>query len=214
MSIADLVRTMLAAGAEPEIIAIAVQAVSEASIGVKKRSSGAIRQARYRERKSATNRNETVTNGVTVTKGVPEVPEVPKEIYSNPPNLLTSPNTPSPQKFRQAEHPRFAEFWTAYPSRGDAANPRKPASEKFTIAVRTGADPQAIISGAKRYSDAMRRERNAGTSLTMQATRFLHQAVWEQYVDRPGANGAGPAQPRLSLAERLGELPQPIGLPP
>ena len=47
----------------------------------------------------------------------------------------------------------FNEFWQAFPSR-DGDNPEQPALEAFRKAVAAGAEPEAIIGGAKAYASA------------------------------------------------------------
>jgi hypothetical protein len=75
----------------------------------------------------------------------------------------------------------FDHFWSFYPSRGGASNPKKPAREIFEREVRNGADPAAIALAAMRYRDI---ERNAGrdrTGLIAQAKTWLGQQRWNDY---------------------------------
>jgi hypothetical protein len=94
---------------------------------------------------------------------------------------------------------RFDEFRTAYPSRGRATNPVKPAREKFAKLIRDGTDPQAVVAGARGYATAMAELSHAGTERVKQMTTFLNQAVWEQYQPGAaapnGANGRDPPRP-------------------
>lgn len=76
--------------------------------------------------------------------------------------------------------PGFDAFWTAYPKR-EGANPKYPARIKFLVAIKSGADPQAIVDAAGRYADEMRRLNQYGTRLTCQAATWLHQRRWEDY---------------------------------
>jgi hypothetical protein len=48
----------------------------------------------------------------------------------------------------------FDRFIGAYPSRGQHANPRKPARAKFTELVRRGIDPEKLIEAAAGYAAA------------------------------------------------------------
>jgi hypothetical protein len=77
---------------------------------------------------------------------------------------------------------QFEEFWRSYPSRGGQANPRKPALEKFTAAVKRGVDPELMIRGAGNYAEAMRRSGTAGQYIKT-AEVWLNKASWEQYGD-------------------------------
>lgn len=72
---------------------------------------------------------------------------------------------------------RFDEFWNEYPHRGEHPDPKKPAREKFDRRVKDGADPQAIIDGAKRYSALVGSEGIEGR-LVCQAVTWLNQERW------------------------------------
>jgi hypothetical protein len=68
----------------------------------------------------------------------------------------------------------FDEFWQAFPSR-DGDNPEQPALAAFRKAVAAGADPKAIILGAKAYASATAgRERRYVAS----AVRWLSEGRW------------------------------------
>ncbi len=83
---------------------------------------------------------------------------------------------------RPAADDRFEEFWRAYPHRGDASDPKKPAREKFDRAVKRGVDPTAIIVGAKRFAEIERRAGRAGTEKCAQAVTWLNQERWNDYA--------------------------------
>ncbi|GHE79543.1 hypothetical protein GCM10019059_42550 [Camelimonas fluminis] len=82
---------------------------------------------------------------------------------------------------------RFDEFWAAYPKRGLAANPKKPAREKFAKAVKAGADPEAIIGGARRYAEIEKRSGRFGTEKVAQAQTWLNQERWGDYPAVPAS---------------------------
>jgi uncharacterized protein YdaU (DUF1376 family) len=84
----------------------------------------------------------------------------------------------------------FEEFWKAYPHRGEASDPRKPAKDKFDRAVKRGVDPAAIIAGAKRFAEIEHRAGRAGTEKCAQAVTWLNQERWNDY-----AAAAQPARP-------------------
>lgn len=69
----------------------------------------------------------------------------------------------------------FEEFWKAYPSRGTHANPKKPAKAKWDLAMRKGADPQALILAASRLADS---RRGQDPQHTPQAVTWLNQERW------------------------------------
>lgn len=86
---------------------------------------------------------------------------------------------------RPAADEKFDEFWKAYPHRGEAADPKKPAREKFDRAVKRGVDPKAIIAGAKRFAEIERRAGRAGTEKCAQAVTWLNQDRWQDYQPAP-----------------------------
>lgn len=91
---------------------------------------------------------------------------------------------------RPAPEEKFEEFWKAYPHRGEASDPKKPAREKFDRAVKRGVDPNAIIGSAKRFAEIERKAGRAGTDKCAQAVTWLNQERWSDYEPaadaRPG----------------------------
>jgi len=77
---------------------------------------------------------------------------------------------------------KFNEFWAAYPSRGTAANPKKPAREKFERAVKAGEDSNKIIAAAKRYRELERKAGRDGSERVAQAMTWLNQQRWNDYA--------------------------------
>lgn len=72
----------------------------------------------------------------------------------------------------------FDDFWKAYPRR-DGANPKEPARKLFLQAVKGGADPEAIIAGARRCAE--KEAKNVGTPYIPQAVKWLRDRRWEDY---------------------------------
>lgn len=92
---------------------------------------------------------------------------------------------------------RFEEFWSVYPSRGTAANPKKPAKDKFARLVKAGVDPDAMISGAKAYGRNIRALGKERTDGVAQALTFLNQERWRDLLDqRPGDEAPWRSDPR------------------
>jgi hypothetical protein len=81
----------------------------------------------------------------------------------------------------------FGTFWDIYPDRGDETNPKKAAQEKFVLALKRGADPSAIIRGAKNYRRVMARHQGENRRLVKQAVSWLHNELWEQYQAPPAS---------------------------
>jgi hypothetical protein len=73
---------------------------------------------------------------------------------------------------------RFDDFWKAYPRR-DGANPKEPARKLFLQAVKAGANPEAIIAGARRCAE--KESKNVGTPYIPQAVKWLRDRRWEDY---------------------------------
>lgn len=79
----------------------------------------------------------------------------------------------------------FERFWEVYPKR-EGSNRKSPALKAFTAAVRAGADPEQIISAAKKFSE--REAKNIGTRFIPMAVTWLHQSGWDEF--QPGPNDA------------------------
>lgn len=122
----------------------------------------------------------------------------------------------------------FEKFWKAYPRRGDASNPKKPARDKFERATRGGVDPALIIAGANRYREIEQAASRAGTEKVAQAMTWLNQQRWNDYPAPQTPTGAptppDPAMPSdaelraryaaSSPAETSGVFPEGIGSHP
>jgi hypothetical protein len=83
----------------------------------------------------------------------------------------------------------FAEFRKAYPQR-KGSNPWEPARLKFEAAVKSGVDPEQIISAARRYAVEQRELKNVNTEFVMQATRWLNAKSWQDYGPPAGVDGS------------------------
>jgi hypothetical protein len=79
---------------------------------------------------------------------------------------------------RAAVEEAFEEFWKVYPKR-KGANPKAPARKLFDAAVKSGADPKAIIAGAKRCAEQDHDKIN--TEFIPQAVKWLRDRRWEDY---------------------------------
>jgi hypothetical protein len=80
----------------------------------------------------------------------------------------------------------FHDFWAAYPRR-KGSNPRAPAEIKFCAIVKSGADPEHLISSAKRYGDELREQNLLGTEFVCQAKTWLNQKRWLDYQPDPAS---------------------------
>lgn len=108
LTIAEMVKRMLAAGASPEIVEIAVSALEESVIRhapsrIRRdaQQKAAIRSKRYRDKKNVTQRDASVTS-VTAS-----LPASPSSSPPTPPLITTS--SPNPASLRSAPAPRADE---------------------------------------------------------------------------------------------------------
>jgi hypothetical protein len=92
----------------------------------------------------------------------------------------------------------FVHFWEAYPSRGGATNPKKPAEDKFVRLVQSGVNPAVIIAGARNYAAHCRETDRDGTDKVKQAITFLNQQVYADYSKPQAVPGSGKWRNRLA----------------
>lgn len=155
----------------------------------------------YRHRKEQNSQvDATVTTGdgdVTVTKRHGDAPET--ETYTEKKEDIRTVATAT----RPSESP-FEDFWKAYPKR-KGANPKAPARKKFDLAVKSGADPGAIVGAARRYAAEMRGE---DAKFVAQALTWLNQQRWSDYAVIEPTGPPKPPRPDLpsdaELRERYG----------
>jgi hypothetical protein len=93
-------------------------------------------------------------------------------------------------------------FWPEYPKRGDAANPKKPAKDKFVRLVRDGTDPEVMISAARRFCQIEREAGRYGTDKVAQAITWLNQQRFGDYAESAPVKPTGPP-PGLPSDEEL-----------
>jgi hypothetical protein len=101
-----------------------------------------------------------------------------------------------PKSPKGDEHEQFANFWGAYPSRGKAANPRKPAVKAFNAAVSRGAVPDDLVRLAPTAASADKH----GTEFVPQATTWLNEDRWK---DAPKADTAKPLDETVVWRDRV-----------
>jgi len=98
----------------------------------------------------------------------------------------------------------FEKFWEAYPAR-TGANPKKPARDKFLLAVKQGHNPDSIIAGAKAYAASVA---HADPKFTAQAVTWLNQCRWEDdhVAARPMPATGPPPKPQPQMSPQLRAL--------
>ena len=153
MSLAALIRSMSAAGAPAEAIALAVEAIEAAQAEVAvKRAAGAERVRRYRERKAAeahdvTHGNVTVTHNVTPPAPSLTPPVPPLSPCTPYPPLNPPEPTPTPVILRAAD--AFDQFWKAYPKRTG----KEAARKAWAVVAKRGVTPDRIMAGLHRFAE-------------------------------------------------------------
>lgn len=93
----------------------------------------------------------------------------------------------------------FEEFWRTYPRRL-GANPKKPAFAVYEAAIKQGAEPSAIIEGARRC--AADDHDKIGTPYIPQAVKWLRDRRWEDYAAGPPTSSMSDVE-RTKLFEKL-----------
>lgn len=111
---------------------------------------------------------------------------IPDQVQPNPEKTNSTTNVRSIGKPMRPNRDELQDrFWKAYPSRGEASNPKAPALEKFARAVKSGVDPEEIIAAAQRYSEIEHRAGRGGTEKVAQAVTWLNQRRWGDYPAAP-----------------------------
>jgi hypothetical protein len=88
---------------------------------------------------------------------------------------------------------KFEEFWKERPRR-DGDDPRKPAEKKFNALVKTGVDPDVMISGAKLASVAARERGIYGTKFVPQTVKWLNDQRFVDYAAEAYTAAQTPAE--------------------
>lgn len=193
MSIATLIRGMAAAGASPEAIALAVEAIEaaqaraeDALANVEARKNDAReRKRRERAKKAETAADVTDSHATchTMSRDMShDVTDTPLSLPLLPPQ--TPPTTPTHTRSvtsRARKALRFDEFWEAYPSKVG----KKAAVKSYDAAIADlgGDDPEGLIlAGLRRALPNW----TSGKFIPNPAT-WLNQGRWD---DQP----AGPAR--------------------
>ncbi len=78
----------------------------------------------------------------------------------------------------------FDGFWRIYPSRRPHSNPKKPAREKFEVALKRGVPASDIIRGAENYAVYVEQE-TTDPRYIAQAVTWLNQERWAEYQKVP-----------------------------
>lgn len=118
-----------------------------------------------------------------ITTRAPAV--IPVGLLRNPPNEIKKTNKKAAAP-TGAESDLFKRFWAAFPN----SNGKAKALENFIKAVRSGADPEAIIAGAERYAAE---KRGSDPRYIKHAQGWLTDRRWE---DEPAQRGPPQDKPK------------------
>lgn len=112
---------------------------------------------------------------------------------------MTPPPAPKPKKRGGDDDPDFTAFWSAYPRKVDKGHGRT----AWVKALKTGADPAAIIAAAQGFAELHARERTETKFIAMPAT-WLNGERWadERAAPTNGRSGPfrNPADPNAAYA--------------
>ena len=94
---------------------------------------------------------------------------------------------------RKATNEDFERFRAAYPKR-DGTDPKEPARKRFEAAVKSGADPERIIAGAKAFAAAEQKRGNVSTRFIPHSSSWLNRRGWEDHQAQPSVSRAAEAE--------------------
>jgi len=86
-------------------------------------------------------------------------------------------------KKQKGYSPEFEKFWQAWPGRGDASDPKKPAGMIFERHVKNGADPEDMIAGARTLA-AKQKASGAEPRFNPMAQTWINQERWQDETPR------------------------------
>lgn len=197
MSIAALIRAMDAAGASPEAIALAVEAIEQAKGEI------ATRRAADRERKQRQRDRSRDGHGTVTGLSADTPPE--QKVSPGPPSKTQTPYTPSPPKggsvptiLKFAKPDGFERFWEACPRKiGKGA-----ARRAYVVALRKieAPDPQAVLMAALERVKPTWRD----AQFIPHPATWLNQERWEDEPELPPPREDEFAEARARVLERMG----------
>jgi hypothetical protein len=82
-------------------------------------------------------------------------------------------------------------FRAAYPKRNTPSS-QKPIREALAAAIKTGADPKAIIDGANRYASDMHKAGRVGSQYIKSPEKWVREEGWTAYVAATQTSASNP----------------------
>lgn len=173
---------MLDNGLSLDDAAKAIKALGENSTGIPPEFHRTIVKDPVAEKRRAYDRERKRRKKSAAKNGAGIPPEHKNGVYiSSLTSLLKEEDTKKESKssgIRASEW--FEKFWLVYPKRL-GGNPRKPAQDQFTIALKNGHDPEVIIRGAEGYAAECKKSNIVGTAYVAHARTWLRQQRWNDY---------------------------------
>lgn len=204
MSLAAIIEALAAAGATPEMLALAVRAdqderqAADNAARAEKRAKAAERQRRKRERDAA--ESHTLSRDVTpVTRDTLETKVSPR-----PPSKTQSQDTPSPPKGGSvpkilpfAKPNGFDRFWEAYPRKAGKGAARTAYDRAFRKIV--AGEPAGVLMAALERAKPTWRD----AQFIPHPATWLNQERWEDEPETPPPKGDEFAEARRQVLERF-----------
>jgi hypothetical protein len=214
MSLAPIIHALVAAGATPEVIAAAVEAV-EAENARKEAERKAAQNARKaRSRAKATAGEGDVTECHVTSRDVTpchsDSSSLPSEVSPRPPSypsILTPVPPIVPQKSgRKAADEAFEAAWTAYPHvRGRSSKTKSLAEWRKLDETTRQALPAAIARFRAESKDAKGECGAAAMERWLRDAKFLDWMVGPALLDVPCEPWPGPSEFRADVVAQHGE---------
>lgn len=162
---------------------------------------------KYREIASAEIRNYVASAYPSSEKTGAEPPSFPQKVETPPQREeggdkqeeVKKENTPPVAKATRGADEKFEDFWKERPRR-DGDDPRKPAEKKFKALVKTGVDPDVIISGAKLASAAARERGIYGTKFVPQTVKWLND---QRFIDYAASAFIDSDEPKIDWENQM-----------
>lgn len=140
-------------------------------------------------------RDRTPTSGRTPTSARTSTSDEPSFLSSSSKKRTPSSSKPKPRP--PLEHPRFAEFWAAYPRRVGKGTARG----VFIKVTAHGADPQVIIDAAAKFARHCARVKTE-TKYIAHPSTWLNDERWDDDLDdEPGGGNQPPPLPHCGVCD-------------
>ena len=180
-------------------------------------STNAERQARHREKQAAAKACEALGETKATDEKPLQTPVTARNALRNTEETRLE-RKKEPPKAPQGAALKFDEefdlIWPKFPSRGEAANPEKPARQKYHTARKAGATAEEILAGVERLNAEHRGKSGEERQFVPMARTWLHQAGWKQAATPSGEFSPKPMIAKLDGWMKGDRWPSLYGPPP